>query len=309
MSWALSSLIPTFVTNLFITSQQDNSDQLFERFLYKEGLQYDPIYGAIVLALPYLMAQQHTKDRQYYIKNGTWIKLRISDNSDISFDPPGFGQGIGRTVSGHSREELCLLRKHLVKALKWTFKNQDQHAVDAIKVIFFYTIKGLKELEASYGPETNGKPLEVSIDNKKVKLTGQVEEQNQTNRCLEQDRILIESALQNPDEALTIIDKEDEKLFELRNLTQKIYTQEKQNEPIDQKIEDLYAQKIRALWPSQTLAAIANLFKTKQSSLSDPLTAIQTLIKGNPVEFMQIKKEMHELTVKAIADSSKSKQQ
>lgn len=308
MSWTLSSLLPPFVTNLFITSQQDLSDQQLDRFLYKEGLQYDPIYGAIVLALPYLMAQQHTKDREYYVKNGTWIKLRISEKGEISFDSPGFGQGIVRTVSGHSRNELCLLRKHIVKALKWTFKNQDQNSIVAMTTIFGYTIKGLKELEASYGPEINEKTLEVGIGSNKVKLTGQIEEQNQTNRCLEQDRLLIESVLAKPEDALSIIDKEDGKLFELRDLTQKIVTQEKKD-PIDQKIEEVYAHKIETLWPAKTLAAIANLFETKQSSLFDSLTAIQTLIKGNPAKFMQIQEDMHILTLKAIEDSSKAKQQ
>ncbi len=306
MTWTFSSIMPQFVTQLLISSQQDNSDQQLARFLYKEGLQYDPIYGAIVLALPYLMAQQHAKDRQYYIKNGTWIKLRISDHGEISFDPPGYGQKIGRTMSGHSRNELCLLRKHLVKALKWTFKLQNQDSVNAIKVIFSYTIQGIKELEASYGPELNEKAIEVNIGSNKVKLTGQIEEQNQTNRCLEQDRLLIESVLASSKDALSIIDQEDEKLFELRNLTQKILTKDQQS--IDQRIEDIYAQKIEMLWPPQTLAAIANLFRTKQSSLFDSLTAIQTLIKGNPVKFIQIKEDMHILTIKAIEEASKNKQ-
>lgn len=285
-------------------SQESLREERWKPFLQKQELQFDPIYSVIILGMVFLKAQTYQKDiKSEYINQKKWIKLRLYlEEHRIEIDAPGILQGLGRQLSGHSREELECLRKHLIKGLKWVYLSQekDSECLTALKTIFTYAAKGIHELETSYNCQIINEEylkadLKINLEEEvlsQIKQTG-LQSKNMTSRCLEADRKFIEFILkQSLDEAKKTILAEDAQLFALQKL--------KINSNSEQTIEEYFASKIQQRWPAKTLTGIAHIFNTQANESFDPIGSLSSFIEPNPSAFKKIAKEIHNMTLAAL---------
>lgn len=119
-----------------VSSVRNLIQKQYGKKTYKPVQILDPLSTIIRLAL------------LYFYEKGT--KITISNNT-IIYHPPGVLQGATRWSWGSKRDELHLLFKPLVRALK----HFDAHEDKIIEKLFRYAVKGLRKLKRSYLDDNN----------------------------------------------------------------------------------------------------------------------------------------------------------
>jgi len=258
-------------------------DELIEQ-VKEEELLCDPMYLVIKIATIPLVHQQINVDPQVYNIKG--IRLSIQ-NAVVEVQKPGYLQGMRRLWKGDTREQLLSIRPHLIKALKWFPPEKNGNYQE----IFACCQKGLEKLLDTY--RSRKKHLVItdpSIKTDSHQVTpikiNTTEKENWVSRQLEEDIALIDYELhktqKRPSDNLLL---EDEKRFPSQKLILKSPSQT---------IEEFLKVKIQKNWDSETITAIANIFRSNNTNSFNPNKAINDYIEKNPLFFLEIKNKLHE---------------
>ena len=81
-------------------------------------------------------------------------KISISNNH-ITFNEPGYLQGVIRTIKGDGRDDLHNIFNPLQKGIRWYWKDiSDETKLNMISLLFDMTISGLSKLKKAYNPNS-----------------------------------------------------------------------------------------------------------------------------------------------------------
>lgn len=81
-------------------------------------------------------------------------KISISNNH-ITFNEPGYLQGLIRTIKGDGRDDLHNIFNPLQKGIRWYWKDiDDESKLNMISLLFDMTISGLSKLKKAYNPNS-----------------------------------------------------------------------------------------------------------------------------------------------------------
>jgi len=87
-----------------------------------------------------------------FYPEGTKISIA---NNHITFNEPGYLQGVIRTIKGDGRDDLHNIFNPLQKGIRWYWRDiGDETKLNMISLLFDMTISGLSKLKKAYNPNS-----------------------------------------------------------------------------------------------------------------------------------------------------------
>lgn len=294
-----------------LVKPQDLVQTAFEK---QEELRCDPLYLAVIfgnISLLYQKFQQKTKELQHKNQSDQGqpkeekpfcgIKISLKEDSQILIHPPNMAQGFVRWWNKEGRLELRLIRRHLIKFLRWfDYKEPNYHTIlkvcqEGIEVILNsykdYKSRKIKIYQKQEGSQEEDQTAIV------IKTMDDQEDLDFVIRILQEDIALLKEALQSKDETREA------------QFTQMLMAEEASLFPLDQKLRllgtaktiDTYMkEQIIERWRNQ-IKIVAESFTetTKSPGGFDYYGSIEQLISPNPAAHQDLKLQVR----KKIADT------
>ena len=245
----------------------------------------DLMVGLAIVSLKELREQLNMKNPK--------IKIKISAFA-ITSATKDIWQSVDRTRGGASRDDLSILRKHIIKALKWFPPYEDED----VKTICKFASAGLGTLYNTYKPE--GKKVHEDALCSRLKSDAELIDRSVT--------------ANDKNELALILESEESKAFPLRD------------ELISPEVtrDMMVAKMTREVWMKGDLSIIAkqltsmheiitsdNLKNMKVMHFDTHMKSLEILIQNNPGFFADKKKEIHIINkakIKELGDKVKIKE-
>lgn len=272
------------LSGMVYSTPTSSQDKVLQYFKEKEELEYDPVYLIAAIANIALLnlSLQSTKT------NGP-IKMSFTQDrnghSYIQIEAPGFYQKINRFWGQTSREDLNIIRPHLIKYLRWFDYQQEPY-----RTILKECQKGLDILREGYARGGENETLTIKDGlNSTIQIHTGISKFGFVIRVLRMESELIQEALdakegETNEKFKQKLDKEEKNYFPLHQL----HLQTCENKTIDQYLQT----KIKAKWENQTQLAIMTLLKPGPQNTLAHYNSLNQLIDKSPESHTELKKEV-----------------
>lgn len=294
-------------------------EETMKSFIEQE-LKCDPLYLAVTLGNVHLLhlklSKQHHEEAKKLKESGKKaapmgaIKISFKEDGYVKIEEPGLlKQSLTRAWSREGREELGLIRPHLVKLLNW-FDYENKMMKTILKLCRF----GLEDILQGYLNEdpqeiviTQNNPPQVPENEQHtstliLKIQSRTPDTDFVIRILKNDIALLDEAIkENKDkrqaEDLKLKLKEEEQnyfsLYQLNLINEA------------KKIDAYLSEKVKERWSSHKLQGIVNLFE----DVSNNFDSLSQLIAPIPAQHHELRLKMRELVTSSALPSCNFKVQ
>lgn len=295
-------------------------EEVLRYFQEQEELRCDCVYLAVTLGTAnlhyvkifqeYLQQAEKLSKESQPIPSLQGIKVSIREDSSIVVSDPCFSQGIVRRLLGEGRDQLNLIRPHLVQLLRWfDYKDPNfQIILNVCKLGIDAILKGYKyqqcqEIEIVQTVSIQDKDdkekneAEVKEFTHTINIQSYASETDSVIRILENDIALLEEALKEKDERQETefgqkLDQERIKYFPLHHI--KLIK-------VAKTIDDYMADQLRKRWDDETLGGIVKLFKAAESTKQfSHCESLEALIRPNPKLHQALKLNVRDLLMATL---------
>jgi hypothetical protein len=291
-------------------------EEAMKYFREKQELKCDPLYLAVIVGnvhnLSLKLKKEREEEKAKLTQSGKTvlplkgIKISFKEDSSVKTEEPGLSQTLVRAWNGERREELSLIRPHLVKLLRW-FDYEDP----MIKTILKVFKSGLEDILAGYREQPDQEisitqvPSNQKEENNKdsspaltVKIQEQTPETDVIIRILENDIDLLNHAIK---------EKKDER--QIAELKEKLASEEKKYfhfhqlrliKAADQTIDAYLAEKVKETWDLKTLQGIVSFFEARPNEAFNHFDSIASLVSKNPATYHELKLRIRDLIASTL---------